>query len=258
MQSLSQLYKYRALVQILVQRELKARYRGTFFGFLWSFLNPLILMVTYTIVFSVYMKITDIQNYPVFLLCGILPWTWFSSAISDSTTAILRNSGLIKKVYLPSEIFPVIYTTSNMIHYILSLPILFLFLVLANFTPTPYILVLPIVVAIQFIFILSLSLILSALAVQFRDLIHIIPNIIMIWFFFTPIFYPMKLIPENYQIYVMLNPMTQLVLAYQNILLYGTPPFLVGLGGLFVGSCIMLVLGFLFFQSRKDIFAEEI
>ena len=254
---LTQLFKYRALIQILIQRELKARYRGTILGFLWSFVNPLVLMVIYVLVFSIYMRI-DMKNYGVFLLCGILPWAWFSSGLNEATLSIISNGGLIKKIYLPSEIFPFVYIGSNMIHYLLTIPILFLFLILFQVKVSWLLLFFPLIVCIQFIFAYSLSLILSSLAVQFRDLLHVVPNLLMIWFFLTPVFYPIAMVPGKYLPLVDFNPMARLIMAYQDIFFYNRLPSIPSLSIMAGLSSLLLLIALSFFEARKDLFAEEV
>jgi len=254
---LTQLYRFRALIQILVLRELKARYRGTLLGFLWSFVNPLILMMIYVLVFSIYMRI-DMRNYPVYLLCGILPWAWFSSSLIEATHSIVANGGLIKKVYLPSEIFPLVPIGSNMAHYLLSIPILFVFLFIYGVPLSWTILFFPVILVVQIIFTYSLALFFSSLAVLFRDLFHIVPNLLTIWFFITPIFYSESTVPEKYRLLVDLNPMAQLIMAHQAVLFYDKPPSIAGLTVLAGLSCLLLALGLSFFEARKDLFAEEV
>ena len=251
------LYQYRFLAQILILRELKVRYRGTILGFLWSFVNPLILMLTYVLLFSFYMRM-DMKNYPVFLLCGILPWSWFSSGLSEGMHSIIGNGGLIKKVYLPSEIFPLVSVGSNMVHYLLSIPILFLFLFFFRVMPTRLILFFPLILCIQFIFTYSLALILSALAVQFRDLLHVVPNLLMIWFFLTPIIYPVATVPEKYRFLINWNPMACLMTSYQDIFFYGKAPSVLGLSLLAGVSFVALTVALSFFVGRMDLFAEEV
>ena len=257
LECLSQAYRHRALVQVLILRELKARYRGTALGFLWSFVNPLILMMIYVLVFSVYLRV-DVPHYPVFLLCGILPWAWFSSALNESTHSIISNAGLIKKVYLPSEIFPLVYVGSHAVHYLLSVPILFFFMAFFGIPLSWWLLTFPIIVFIQFMFTYRLALFASSLAVQFRDLLHIVPNILMIAFFLTPILYPASTVPATYLPLLELNPLAQLVMSYQDILFYGRMPSPGGLTMLAALACVLLVLGLAFFGARKDVFAEEV
>jgi ABC-type polysaccharide/polyol phosphate export permease len=254
---LRQLYRYRALIQILIQRELKARYRGTFLGFLWSFLNPFILMGIYVLVFSVYFRV-EMENYPAFLLCGILPWAWFSSSLNEATSSIISNGGLIKKVYLPSEVFPLIFVGSNMIHFLMSIPILLFFLAFFEISLSWIAGFFLIVLVIQFIFTLGLVLITSSLAVKFRDLLQVVPNLLMFWFFITPILYPVSMVPEGFRFFVELNPMALILQSYQDIFFFNKSPSVISLaisGGL---ACFLLVIGFSFFEARREVFAEEV
>src|SRR6478672_561630 len=122
--SLLQIYRHRTLAEILVARELKARYRGTLLGFLWSFANPLLMMSIYVLVFSVYMRM-DVPNYPAFLMSGLLPWVAFNGGLADGMNSLISNGGIIKKVYLPTEVFPFVAVTSALMHFLFSLPVLF-------------------------------------------------------------------------------------------------------------------------------------
>lgn len=252
-----ELYRYRVLVEVLIRRELKARYRGTVLGFLWSFVNPLVLMALYVLVFSVYLRV-DMPNYPAFLLSGIFPWLWFSSTQSEATLAILGNAGLIRKVYLPSEVFPLVFVGSNMVHFLASLPILFGFLVWSGLTPSWSLLLLPLIIAIQVPFTCGVALVLAALTVQFRDLVHIVPNLMTALFFATPIFYPVAMVPERYRILVDANPLSHLITAYHDVLFYGRVPSLWHLAVLVVASWLVLAAGFAVFDTRKEMFAEEV
>lgn len=257
MEPIRQLYKYRALIYVLIQRELKARYRGTVFGFLWSFINPLILMLIYVLVFSIYMRV-EMENYPVFLLSGILPWGWFSLGLTEATHSIISNGGLIKKVALPSAIFPLVCIGSNMVHYLFSLPILFLFLFGFGIVPSWPLFFLPLLLLIQFIWTYGIALILSSLAVQFRDILHMLPNLLMVWFFLTPIFYPVTTVPKQYRVLVDFNPIAHLMKAYQDVFFYNQMPSGYGLAVFAVLSCLLLFIGSSFFEARKDLFAEEV
>ena len=190
---LAQLPRYRGLIQSLVARELKARYRGSVLGFFWSFINPLMLLLVYTFVFKYVMPqaIKGIDNYPLFLFCGILPWTWFASSLTESSGVLIAGGNLIKKVLFPAEVLPIVTVTANMIHFFLALPILVVFLVVYRAPLTFGELVwFPVVVAVQCVFTLGCALILSSLAVHFRDIRDILANILTLWFFATPIIYP--------------------------------------------------------------------
>jgi lipopolysaccharide transport system permease protein len=252
-----ELYRYRVLVEVLIRRELKARYRGTVLGFLWSFVNPLVLMALYVLVFSVYLRV-DMPNYPAFLLSGIFPWLWFSSSVNEATLAIIGNGGLIRKVYLPSEVFPLVPLGSNMFHFIASLPILFGFLLWAGLTPSWSLLILPVIVGLQGFFTFGVALAVSALVVRFRDLYHIVPNLMTALFFATPIFYPATMVPERYQILLDINPLSYLITAYHDVLFFGRVPSPGRMVVLTVGSWLVLAAGMAIFDSRKESFAEEV
>ncbi|MSP37443.1 MAG: ABC transporter permease [Deltaproteobacteria bacterium] len=257
MERLQRLYHHRALLQVLVSRELKGRYRGTVLGFIWTLVNPLVLMAIYVLIFSIYLRV-EMRHYPAFLLCGIFSWTWFSVGISDATTSIIVNGGLIKKVYLPSEIIPLVYITSNMVHYLLTLPIQLLFLILFHDGLAWVIVYLPLVLLIQFVFMYALALILSSLAVRFRDLLQIVPNLLMVWFFITPVFYPSTTVPPEYHVLVDFNPMAHIIRCFQDILYYGRSPSFASVALAAGLASLLLIAGFSLFESQRDIFAEEV
>src|SRR6478736_4755873 len=191
--NLKKLIRYRGLIQSLVARELKARYRGSVLGFLWSFINPLLLLAIYTFVFKYVMPtaVKGANPYPLFMFCGILPWTWFASSLMESSGVLISGGNLIKKVLFPAEILPIVTVTANMIHFFLALPILVVFLIVYRAPLTvPELLCFPLVVAVQYLFTLSCALVLSALTVHFRDIKDILSNILTLWFFGTPIIYP--------------------------------------------------------------------
>lgn len=253
--SLANIYRHRALAEILVSRELKGRYRGTLLGFFWSFANPLLMMCIYVLVFAVYMRV-EIKNFAVFLLCGLLPWTSFTSGITEGMASLIGNGNLIKKVHLPTEIFPFVSVSSNMVHFLLSIPVLMLMLVASGIPLTPYLLYFPIIFVLQFFFTLSISLILSSLAVQFRDLLHIVPNLVLVWFYLTPIVYAPSMVPERYRMFVYLNPLTWLIEAYRDIFLNMRAPSLGWLGALALTSAVLMALGMWLFAKRSDLYAE--
>src|SRR5215471_5743874 len=182
LRNLVQLPRYRGLIQSLVARELKARYRGSVLGFFWSFINPLLLLLVYSIVFAYIMParftggdepkpFADAYPYAVFLFCGLLPWTWFASSLNESAGVLISGGNLIKKVLFPAEVLPIVTVTANMVHFFLALPILVIFLVVYQAPLTAGELAwFPFVVLVQYVFTLSCALILSSLTVHFRDI----------------------------------------------------------------------------------------
>jgi lipopolysaccharide transport system permease protein len=262
--NLRQLVRYRALIQSLVTRELKARYRGSVLGFFWSFINPLLLLVVYSFVFTVVLPGThppEIEPYALFLFCGILPWTWFSSSLTEAANSLMAGGNLIKKVLFPAEILPIVAVLSNMMHFFFGLPILLVFLVW--FRPTITIvevLWFPVVVAVQLLFTLGLSLLLAALTVHFRDIKDILSNLLTLWFFATPIIYPMHLAPGTISKAVLnANPFSHFAVSYQEILFYRGPfghwRWLLAVAA---GSMLLFLVGYFLFDRLRDSFAEEV
>jgi ABC-type polysaccharide/polyol phosphate export permease len=261
--NLGKLLRYRGLIHSLVVRELKARYRGSFLGFFWSFINPLLLLLVYTFVFSSVMPGThaaDMEPYALFMFCGILPWTWFSSSLAESANVLISGGNLIKKVLFPAEILPIVTVLANMVHFFLGLPILVVFLIYykAPLTITE-LMWFPVVVFVQLMLTMALALVLAALTVHFRDIKDILGNLLTFWFFFTPIIYRMQDAPGWTQKYLNLNPFTHLAISYQEILFYRGPfghwKWLLMLAA---ASIVLFLAGYFLFDRLRDSFAEEV
>lgn len=272
--NLWRLFGYRVLIQTLVARELKARYRGSVLGFFWSFANPLLLLLVYTFVFSVVLParfegIDD--NYALFLFCGLLPWTWFSAALTESSNALLANGNLIKKVLFPAEVLPVVAVLANMVHFFLALPILVGALALFSSAEVGVtdVLWFPVVVAVQFVLTLGLGLLLAALTVHFRDVKDLLANVLTLWFFATPILYPWTVVAERGpsigglppagKVLMDLNPFAHIAISYQEILFFDGPfghwKWLLALA--FAGVVLFLA-AYGLFDRLRDSFAEEV
>jgi len=219
--SIVELYRCRALIKVLISRDLKARYRGSILGFLWSLLNPCLMMLVYWLVFSIYMRF-GMRNYHVFLFCGLLPWVWFSAALLEGCNAIISGGNLVKKVLFPAEILPMVVVFSYLVHFFLALPILLIFMYLAGITPGWNLLTLPVVILIQCLFTLAVVLMLSAFSVRYRDIQQILTNLITLWFFMNPIIYPFYQLPASASkltAVMNLNPMIHIITAYHHIFL---------------------------------------
>src|SRR3954470_2485089 len=222
--NLAKLFRYRGLVQSLVARELKARYRGSVLGFVWSFVNPLLLLSIYSFVFTTIMRSDDPRTrpYAVFMFCGLLPWTWFSAALTDATSSLITGGNLIKKVLFPAEVLPIVSVLANMVHFALGLVILAAFMIGFRHYPSPAALPwFPVVVATQLVFTLGLALGLSALTVHFRDVRDLPTNVLTLWFFATPIIYPYFLPAVRRFLWLFrLNPFYHFAVSYQEILFF--------------------------------------
>ena len=260
--NLRQLIRYRGLIQSLVARELKARYRGSVLGFFWSFINPLLLLLVYTFVFRYVLpsRQPNLDPYALFLFCGILPWTWFSSSLLESSNILISGGNLIKKVLFPAEVLPIVTVLANMVHFYLGLPILAAFLIYYHHAPDFIDLVwFPVVVAVQLVLTLALALIVSSLTVHFRDFKDILSNLVTFWFFATPIIYSMQDAPPIGKTFLDMNPFTHLAVSYQEILFFPGPfghwKWLLALG---VFSVALFLVGYFMFDRLRDTFAEEV
>jgi ABC-type polysaccharide/polyol phosphate export permease len=262
--NLRQLFRYRALISSLVARELKARYRGSVLGFLWTFVNPLLLLGIYTFVFTVVMPESRsgarLEPYALFLMCGILPWIWFQSSLVESCTVLIAGGNLIRKVLFPAEILPIVTVLTGLVNFALGLVILGGF-VLFYGRPIPVgdLAWLPVVIAVQLVLTLALGLLLSSLTVHFRDLRDLLANVLLLWFWGTPILYSMTQVPERFRPILALNPFTHLAVAYQGVL-FTEGPFGEWRSLLVVGaaSLVLLALAYFVFDRLRDTLAEEV
>jgi lipopolysaccharide transport system permease protein len=258
---LATLFRYRLLIQSLVSRELKARYRGSLLGFFWSFVNPLLLLLTYTLVFTVILpnKQPDIQPFFVFMFCGILPWTWFQASLAESSGVLISSANLIKKVLFPAEVLPTVCVLANLAHFLLGLPVLLAVLALygkLHWTA----LLLPLPMLVQLVLTLGLSLFLSALTVHFRDIQNILSHVLHLWFFATPVIYSYAQIAEGTPLRRMLrlNPMTHVVVTYQQMLFQGHVDHWRGLLLSLAGGTVAFAAGAFLFDRLRDTLAEEV
>lgn len=254
---LKELYRYRSLIWNLVGRELKARYRGSFLGFFWTFLNPLLLVSVYTLVFSVYLRFGMENDYIPHLISGLLPWLWFSSSLLEASGSIVAGGNLIKKILFPAEVLPLVVVLSNCVNFLFSLPILLLLVALFKSIHLS-ILALPIVICIQVVFTAGLAFMLSALCVRYRDIQHLLGNLLTFWFFLTPIIYPLERIPEKFRFLVNVNPVASLIIAYQDIFYRGQLPNFPQLLIVAIMAVIMYTMGAAVFDRYRGTFAEEV
>jgi len=254
------LLRYRLLIQSLVSRELKARYRGSVLGFLWSFVNPLLMLLVYGLVFGYLLAVQrspDVEPYFVFLFCGILPWTFFQASIAEASGSLLAGGNLIKKVLFPAEVLPTVTVFTNFVQFLLGLPILLL--VLAWKAKLGWsALLLPLPMLVQLVFTLGLALFVAALTVHFRDLQNILAHVLHLWFFATPVIYAYADIHGRLRGVLKLNPLTHVIVSYQQMLFDDrftdwrglAATLLVGIAGFAVGSFI--------FERLRDTLAEEV
>lgn len=256
--SIKQLYQYRQLLKSNVRKEIRGKYKGSFLGVLWSFVNPLLMTLVYAIVFPFLLRNGSIPHYTTFIVIAILPWNWFTTCISQGTPTILHNGGIIKKVFFPREVLPISIVTSGLVNFLISCIIICIFLICSGIGFSFNILYLPLIIITQYIFMLGLILITSSINVYVRDVEYIVNFIMSMVFYATPILYSIEMFPVRFRYILRLNPMVTLIESYRNIFYYQVPPNLKYLAFVFIGSCVILWVGFLVFNKLQKGFAEEL
>ena len=254
---IKELYQYRQLLKSNVRKEIRGKYKASFLGVLWSFVNPLLMTIVYAIVFPFLLKNSQ-DHYTTFIVIAILPWTWFTTSIAQGTNCILVNGGIIKKVYFPRTILPISIVVSGLVNFLISCIIILIFLLFSGIGYSLNMLYLPIIIILQFMFQLGLVLITSGIDVYVRDTEYIINFFISLLFYATPILYSFDMFPERLRIILQLNPMATLISSYRNIFYYQTAPDFLMLGYVLLVSIIILILGMLLFNKLEKGFAEEL
>ena len=258
MKFLKELWQYREMIISLVKRDLKSRYKGSFLGFLWMFLNPLLQLGVYTIAFTTIMRM-DIEKYYLFLFVALVPWLFFSTCLSAGTTVIFSQQDMVKKIYFPREVLPIAFTLSQFVNMLLSFVVIFVVVFVSGIRISPQaLLCLPVVMIIEFILVLGISFLVSALTVYFRDLEHILSIVSMAWMYLTPILYPVDMVPQQFVKLFYLNPMTSIAIAYRDILYYGKAPEMETLINATVLGVAILIIGKVLFSKLQRRFAEEL
>ncbi len=270
---MGELWQYRYLLRNMVVRDLKARYKNSILGILWSILNPLFLMLVFTILFSV-MANNQIRDYPIFILAGLIPWNFFSGSLISGTTSIIGNSGLVKKVYFPREMLPAAALLSNLVNFMFAFAVLIVFLYVFGIGLTRHALWVPLILATQLIFTLGLALMLGSLTVFYRDVLMILEVVMLAWFFMTPIFYSLEMFGQSVtylgitfnpaQVIRWVNPMASIIDGYRTVL-WGTyasggpasmnPAFLLRT---FVTAVLTLIAGYAIFTRLNPLFGEKL
>lgn len=265
---LTELWHYRELIANLTLRDLKVRYKNSALGVAWSLLNPLLMMLVFTLVYTIMLGQNNRSDYAAFILSGLLPWNFFSASIMGGTASIVGNAHLIKKVFFPREVLPISLILSNLVNFLVALPLFFGLALLLGVKLTPWALMLPIVIAIQMIFMLGVSLFLAAINVFYRDVQQIMEVVILAWFFLTPVIWDVGMLPASkiilgvevpiQRLTYILNPMASIVAAYRDILYYGR-----SIGADFfirtaLTAMIVLLIGFGVFHHLRGRFAEEV
>ncbi len=257
MKVFKELYQYRELLKTNVQKEIRGKYKGSFLGVLWSFLNPLLMVLVYTLVFPYIMK-TNVDNYLVYLITGVIPWNFFTTCITTGCNCVWINGGIIKKVYFPREILPISVVSAGLINFLISCVIVLLFVLFGGIGLSLQLLWLPLIAIIQSALSLGLLFVLSAINVYVRDIEYLVGFLLNLLFYATPILYTVDMFPEKIRWVLYLNPMTTIIESYRNIFYYQQSPVLSSLMIVLGISFAILILGYLIFKKLERGFAEEV
>jgi len=244
-----QLARFWPVIQNMVDQELRVRYQRSILGFVWTLLNPLLMMVTLSWVFSHVM--TEIKNYPLFLFAGMVPWSFLNSSLSESAFCIIQNEGLIRKIYLPKLVFPLARVLINLLTFALSLAAMFLLMLPMGARLTPSIVFLPVAIGLFAVFTLGLSLIVATANTFFRDCGHLVSVFLQAWYFATPILFPIERL-EGEQWRLRFNPAFYFIEMFHDILYKGQWPRLGLLAAATLIAAVSLGIGYAIFKSHED------
>lgn len=251
------IYNYRELLKTNVKKEIRGRYKNSILGVVWSFLNPLLQLAVYAIIFGALLAGGD-PTYHIYICVALIPWTYFTTAITQSAFTIIGNGDIIKKVYFPREILPISVVTSGAVNFMISTIIILAFVLFSGLGISKYILLYPLILLIQYILLLGISFIVSSITVYVRDLEHIIGVVLMAAFYGTPIVYKLEQLPSNLQVIMQLNPMTHLINAYRDIFYYQQLPNFKMLGIILLIGLVLTIVGYFIFKKLQKGFAEQL
>ena len=251
------LYQYRELLKTNVKKDIRGKYKGSFLGVLWSFLNPLLMVVVYAIVFPYIMKVKT-DNYLQYLICGVIPWNFFTTVMGLGMGSIKNNAGIVNKVYFPREILPISAALSGLVNFFISCNIVILFCLFGGLGISWHIILVPIIAIMQFLITAGLVLGLSAINVYIQDTEYIVQFFINMLFYAAPILYPAEVFPKAVRWILDINPFTHVVNAYRDLFMYHNIPNLGSCLYILIVALICFYIGLRIFRKLEKGFAEEI
>lgn len=257
MKHLREIYDYRQMIFSLVRKDLRGRYKGSVLGFLWTFINPLLQLMVFTMVFSIIMK-AGYEQYYLFLFVALVPWMFFASSVQDGSIAIIREKDMVKKIYFPREVMPIAVVTSGFVNMLLTFLVIFVVLLVSGRGINPVtLLFLPFVMIVEYVLCLGIALIVSALTVYFRDLQYILGIVTMALQYMTPVMYGSEKVPEWALPIFYANPMTPVIEIYRQILYYKQVPDVLSLLYVLLLGMVFVVIGLWCFNKLQKGFAEN-
>lgn len=253
------LWRYRELLLILAWRDIKVLYKQSFIGILWVVLRPLMSMAILSFIFG---KVVNLPSggipYPVFVLLGLLPWTYFSSSLSASTTSILSSANLVSKVYFPRILIPIAANLATLVDFSISFVIVILMLIIYGIPVSAWLLLTPLMVVLLFIASVGPGMLLGALNVRYRDVGQTFPFILQIWMFLTPVIYPMEFLPQDYRMFLYLNPMVGPIETFRALAIADAHVNVTGLFISLASAVVMMMVGYFYFRKVEKTFADII
>lgn len=256
MRIFKELYRYRELLKNNIKKEIRGKYKGSWLGIVWTFLNPLLMLLVYSLVFPYILRV-NVEHYTIFMMVALVPWTFFTTAVQTGTGSVVANGNILKKVYFPREIIPISVVTSALINFLITCIIMVIFILVSGIGFSVHCLLFPVIVLLQYIITLAITFVLSAITVYIRDVDHFVSIIIMLAFYVTPIVYKSDMLPKKFEWAMKINPMAQIIEAYRAILYNHTMPDMSMLLIWGVIGILMLIIGYLVFKKLEKRFVEE-
>lgn len=256
--NLRELWRYRDLLTLLAWRDISARFRQSIVGYGWAILRPLITAVIYTLVFSFFVRIETTEPYILFAFSALIPWMYFSGALTSVVSSVVGSSALLTKVYFPRLVLPLSTVAVGMVEVFLQLIVLGGLMIWYQFFPGWQIIFLPFFIAVVAVTALAFGIWLTALNVRYRDVGMAVPFVIQIWMYLCPIVYPISLVPERFQAYYALNPLVGVIEGFRWCLLGSNPPNWTTLAVSCVALVVILVSGIAWFKKVETTFADVI
>lgn len=253
-----EIFQYREMIFSLVKRDLRGRYKGSVLGFLWTFINPLLQLLVYTMVFSAIMR-SGIKDYYMFLFVALVPWIFFSTSLTGGASCIIAQQDMVKKIYFPREVLPIAHVTSQFINMLFCFVVIFAVLIIGRYQlHFKALLCLPVVMIVEYILALGITMVVAAVTVYLRDVEYILGILTMAWQFLTPVMYGVDMVPEQLKKIFYVNPMTPIIIAYRKILYEGQVPQLDTLVSGALMGILILVIGWILFHRLQKHFVEEL
>ena len=255
---IKRIWLFRDMIYELTHRELRGKYKGSVLGFLWTYINPLAQIIVYYFFFSMVLR-SGIEKFHLYLVVGMFPWNFFVGGVMQGLISVRAQGDLVKKVYFPRQILPIVYVTVNLVNMLISFLIIYSMLLISGWgiDMSLQLWLLP-VMLIEYVFTLGLAMILAGVEVYFRDIEHIVSVIMMIWMYVTPMFYSLDIVPAELQKYFYYNPMLYIISIYQQILYYKVSPDVTFLIRALIISLCTLIAGWIVFDRLEKRFAEEL